>query len=333
MVFINCEVPLLIESRKKCCEVFPIIVPDRSLKSVNFYLVKRENSLSLIDAGWNNEECWNALTQVLRINGFSTKDLTEIILTHHHIDHIGLVNRIVSEHPIPVYTSPHSIPRLTRDLDFLEMRIEFYKKLYKEMGCGETAEQRIDYLIKAAIDNKDNTIQADIRAITDKSLFHFEIVEIPGHAPDQIAFLDPKENRVFAGDLLLEHISSNALVEPDYSGKRLPTLSQHIESLRKCMELNVELVYPGHGNLIKNPNELIKKRLDRVEIKGQRILELIKSGITTANDIAVTWYKDTYYNQFGLVMSEIIGHLDYLETQRKIEKQLINGVWQYKVVS
>jgi glyoxylase-like metal-dependent hydrolase (beta-lactamase superfamily II) len=323
----------LIEASKKCCEVFPIIVPDRLLKTVNFFLVKREKSLSLIDAGWNNEECWNALNHALRKNGFSLTDLTEIILTHHHIDHIGLVNRIVSKHPIPVYTSPVSIPRLKRDKDFLEMRIEFYKKLYQEMGCGETAEQRIDYLIKAVIDNKDNTIDADITAITAKSLFNFEIIEVPGHAPDQLAFLNHKEHEIFVGDLLLEHISSNALVEPDNLGKRLPTVSQQMESLRKCMELDIKLVYPGHGSLIKNPNDLIRKRLERVEIKGQRLIELIKSGVTTANDIAITWYKNVYYEQFGLVMSEIIGHLDYLEAQRKIEKKLINGVWHYKVVS
>lgn len=324
---------MLIETSNKCCEVFPIIVPDRLLKTVNFFLVKRDNSLTLIDAGWNNEECWNALNHALMKNGLTLTDLTEIILTHHHIDHIGLVNRIVSQHSIPVYTSPQSIPRLKRDKEFLEMRIEFYKKLYQEMGCGETAEQRIDYLIKAVIDNKDNTIEADISAITAKSLLNFEIIEVPGHAPDQLAFLDQKENEIFVGDLLLEHISSNALVEPDNLGKRLPTVSQQIKSLRKCMELDVKLVYPGHGNLIKNPNDLIRKRLERVELKGQRLIELIKSGMTTANDIAITWYKNVYYEQFGLVMSEIIGHLDYLETQRKIEKQLINGVWQYRVIS
>ena len=325
--------PLLIEVGKKCCEVFPVIVPDRLLKTVNFFLFKRENSLSLIDAGWNKEDCWKALNHALRNNGFSLTDLTEIILTHHHIDHIGLVNRIVSQHPIPVYTSPLSIPRLQRDKDFLEMRIEFYQKLYQEMGCGETAKDRIAYLKKAAFDNKGNTLQADIRGITSKSLFNLDIVEIAGHAPDQLAFWNQRESWLFAGDLLLEHISSNALVEPDEFGKRLPTLSQHIKSLQKCMELDVSLVYPGHGNLIKNPNDLIKKRLERTEAKCQRLIKLIKSGITTASDIAVTWYKNTYYEQFGLVMSEIIGHLDYLEMQEKIEKQLINGVWQYKVVS
>jgi glyoxylase-like metal-dependent hydrolase (beta-lactamase superfamily II) len=213
------------------------------------------------------------------------------------------------------------------------MRIEFYQKLYQEMGCGENGEHRIDYLKKAVFDNKDQTLHADLRAITANSLLNLKIIEIPGHAPDQLAFLDLRENWLFAGDLLLEHISSNALVEPDDFGNRLPTLSQHIESLRKCMELDVKLVYPGHGILIKNPNEIIMKRLGRLEAKCQRLIQLIESGITNASDIAVTWYKNTYYEQFFLVMSEIIGHLDYLEAQGKIEKQLINGVWQYNVVS
>jgi glyoxylase-like metal-dependent hydrolase (beta-lactamase superfamily II) len=325
-------VPFLIELTNKCCEVFPVIVPEpSSLKTVNFYLVKQENSLSLIDAGWNNEACWNMLHHVLELNGFALNDITEIILTHHHIDHIGLVNRIVSRHPIPVYSSPDSIPRLTRNQSFLEMRIDFYQNLYQEMGCGKTGEQRIFELRKAVVDNKGSALQADIRAITDKHLLNFTVIDIRGHAPDQLAFFDPNQNWLFAGDLLLEHISSNALVEPDAYGNRLPTLSQHLKSLEACMKMDVDTVFPGHGIIIKNPNQLILKRLDRAEIKGHRLIKLIESGITTASEIACTWYKNIYYEQFSLVMSEIIGHLDYLESQGRIEKELIYGVWHYRL--
>jgi glyoxylase-like metal-dependent hydrolase (beta-lactamase superfamily II) len=326
-------VPCLIKLNNKCYEIFPVIVPDKSsLKTVNFFLVKQEHSLSLIDAGWNNEESWNALNNVLHMNGFTVSDITEIILTHHHIDHVGLVNRIVSQHPVPVYTSPKSIPRLQRDQNFLEMRIEFYSKLYEEMGCGATGKQRIAYLKKAVSDNEENALHAEIRAITNNQLFHFTIIEIPGHAPDQLAFWDPKEKSLFAGDLVLEHISSNALVEPDDFGNRLPTLSQHVESLKKCMDLHANLVFPGHGNLINKPDEVILKKLERIETKDQRLMQLIHSGIATASEIAITWYKNTYYEQFWLVMSEIIGHLDFLESQRKIEKELIHGVWHYSIV-
>jgi glyoxylase-like metal-dependent hydrolase (beta-lactamase superfamily II) len=326
-------VPLLIELKKECCEVFPIIVPDRSsLKSINFYLVKQEHSLSLIDAGWNNEECWEALNNTLKKHGYTLKDVTEIILTHHHVDHIGLVNRITLQHPIPVYTHPDSIPRLKRDKDFLEMRMEFYAKLYQEMGCGEFGKERIAYLRNAILTNKDQALQADLFAISDKQLLNFKIIEVPGHAPDQLAFLDQKENWLFAGDLLIEHISSNALVEPDSFGKRIPSLSQHIDSLTKCLRLDVKLLFPGHGGLIEGPNPLLLKRLTRVEAKEERLIQLIKSGLSTASEIALASYKNTYYEQFGLVMSEIIGHLDYIESKRRIEKELVKGVWHYKVL-
>lgn len=322
----------MIELSNKCCEVFPVIVPERSsLKTANFYLIKHEHSLSLIDAGWNNEACWNALNDCLRLNGYTLTDLTEIILTHHHIDHIGLVNRIVSQHPIPVYTSPKSIPRLKRDQDFFAMRIEFFRNLYREMGCGGTGDKQIAYLNKVFWDNKNNFLQAEIREITEQHLFHFEIIETPGHAPDQLAFFDAKENWLFAGDLLIEHISSNALVEPDTSGNRIPTVSQHMNSLRKCMEMDVQLVFSGHGNLIENPNALILKRLARMESKDERLIELIQTGISTANELAVSFYKNIYHEQFSLVMSEIIGHLDYLEANGKISKELHHGVWHYLI--
>lgn len=315
-----------------CCEVIPIIVPDKSsLRSVNFFLVKQQQSLSLIDAGWNNKQCWNALNDELNNHGFCLRDLTEIILTHHHIDHIGLVNRITAEHPVPVYAHPDSILRLKRDRDFLEMRVEFYSQLYKEMGCGELGEHQVSYLQNAISSNQENAIQPEVSKIVDDPFMNFNIVEVPGHAPDQLAFYNEREKWVFAGDLLISHISSNALVEPDSLGRRIPSLTQHVASLKKCLALNVNVLFPGHGDVIEKPNTLIKNRLKRVENKAARLTELINAGVSTGSDIALSYYKNTYYEQFSLVMSEIIGHLDYLEVQGKIKKELVDGVWHYSV--
>jgi glyoxylase-like metal-dependent hydrolase (beta-lactamase superfamily II) len=325
------EVKILEDLKVNGCEVFPIFVPVQAgLKSINFYLIKNENSLTLIDAGINTEQCWEFLLTSLKQNNLHLQDITEIILTHHHWDHIGLVNRIVSNHPIPVYVSPLSIPRLQRDSEFLNMRVEFFSKLYQEMGCGEAGKAKVAFLRKAIDTNKDQAILTNLTEIVNDRLLQFDIIELPGHAPDQLAFYDKNRNWLFGGDFLISHISSNALVEPGSDGKRIPSLIQHIHSLKKCEHLDVELVYSGHGALIQNSSQLIKKRLNKIEDKSARILGLIESGISTGSEIAQTAYKKLYYDQFSLVMSEIIGHLDYLESMGKINKEFVKGIWHYK---
>ncbi|ARK28883.1 MBL fold metallo-hydrolase [Halalkalibacter krulwichiae] len=322
----------MIELKKKCHEVFPIFVPNRSsLKTINFFIVKTDKSLTLIDAGFNTDDCYNALTTTLKEHNLSIADFTDIVLTHHHIDHVGLVNRIVAEHPIPVYVHPRSIPRLTRDKNFLEMRIAFFTELYDTMGCKETGKRQIKFLRESIEKNKNNAISANLLPLSQHTQAGFEVIEVPGHAPDQIALYNQTSKWLFSGDLLINHISSNALVEPDENGKRMLTLIDHMNSLRKCQTMDIETVFPGHGVLIENANDLITKRLNGVEEKADKLQTLIKQGHTTANQLAQTFYKKNYDKQFSLVMSEIIGHLDYLEHEKKLTKKIVDGVWHYQV--
>ncbi|WP_343206466.1 MBL fold metallo-hydrolase [Bacillus sp. B15-48] len=318
--------------RKDECEIFPVISPAANdLRSINFYVVKYYESLILIDAGINNKTNWNALCSTLAQNDLQVTDLTAIILTHHHYDHIGLVDKIVSKNPIPVFASSEAIPRLKRDRDFLEKRIQFYNSLYRQMGCGEMGIARVRDLKQAIEQNKHQAIQADIHIITNTRLFHFDVIDVPGHAPDHIALWDNKTKWMFSGDLLIEHISSNALVEPDIDGNRIHTLAQQKESLLKCSTLNPEFLFPGHGKIIQNAKQLVKNRIDRYEEKFDRLLRFIKAGNTTANDLALAYYKKTYFNQFSLVMSEVISHLDYLEEKQRIIKEFRNGIWHYEI--
>ncbi|MGJ9383140.1 MBL fold metallo-hydrolase [Salipaludibacillus sp. CF4.18] len=322
----------MIKVKKENHEIYPIIVSNSSsLKSINFFLIKSNQSLTLIDAGLETSDCLDALVDTLNRNGLTIKDLTEIILTHHHIDHVGLVDQVVSLHPIPVYVHPVSIPRLKRDNDFLEMRIDFFANLYEQMGCDESGWKQINYLKQSLENNKHNFIQANLTPLKNNRINDFDIIHVPGHAPDQIALYDKTRNWLISGDLLINHISSNALVEPDHHGKRMFTLIDHMNSLKKCQSLPIETVFPGHGILIENPIEIIQKRLDSVVGKAVKLKTLIQQGHSTADDLAQAFYKKSYEKQFSLVMSEIIGHLDYLEVEGEIEKTFAGGVWQYSI--
>ncbi|WP_420796932.1 MBL fold metallo-hydrolase [Alkalihalobacterium alkalinitrilicum] len=314
--------------------VYPVVVPaSYGLATYNFFIVKHNQSLTLIDAGMTNDLCWQGLVATLNENGFRLDDLTEILLTHHHIDHVGLVNRITEKHPIPVYAHPLAIPRVKRDKEFLRTRIEFFEKFYQEMNCGEAGEQQVQHL-KASIEkNAHQKIISDIIPLQEgMKIFDFTVKEVPGHAPDQIAFVDERRKWCFAGDHLIKHISSNALVEPDLLGNRIYSLWEYKKSLTNCLDLDVDFVFTGHGEWIDNPSQLIEMRLDRIEKKSKKIKDLIYDGITTGSELAQHLYQRQYKNQFSLVMSEVVGHLDALEVDGQIEKQMLDGVWYYHTV-
>lgn len=313
-------------------KIYPIIVPTRSsLKSFNFYLWRINDHLTLIDAGVNSPKCWSALKETLYENGFDLNDLDQILITHNHEDHVGLIDHIVSKYDIPVYVPKQSIHRLKRDKQFFQKRIEFFEKLYREMGCGEEAQLQIMKLKDTFQKHDNRKIQADLIPIEDNTFSNLDSIQTPGHSPDHIVFYNNERKCLFGGDLLINHISSNALVEPNCKGERLFTVIQYERSLQKCLEIDVDVIYPGHGKSIHNPKELIKSRVEGIKWKADRILMNIANGNRTASQLGLTMYKSKYTTQFSLVMSEIIGHLDYLEACDQVKKELHNGVWHYFV--
>lgn len=314
--------------------IYPITIPTNSdLRSFNFFIVEGSKGLTLIDAGINHEACWQQFLQTLQCHQFLLEDINEIILTHSHEDHIGLIPRIIEKHNIPVYVHAEAIPRLKREKSFFEQRTSFYERLYREMGCGTEGEQRVQQLKNIVIEKQNEGLRADYRTLSENDyIINRKVIETPGHAPDHIALIDERNNVMLGGDHLIAHISSNALIEPYMNGERRKTVLEYVESLQKCLTYDIDYCYSGHGEQITNPHLLIHKRLKGIERKAEKFLSYVSEAEKTASEIARHFYPDKYYTQFSLVMSEVIGHLDYLEEKNKVEKGMENRVWQYKTV-
>ncbi|WP_141334210.1 MBL fold metallo-hydrolase [Paenibacillus sp. tmac-D7] len=300
---------------------------------VNVLVIERNGKLTLIDAGINTDEAFAILQSSLGNLGYSLTDLERIVLTHHHPDHIGLINRIAERCKIPVLAHPLAVPRLTRDPEYLSFRCDFFDTLYREMGCGELGAQRIEQMKRSMVENKHEKVTAEIIEVDEggniQGLDSLEPIYAPGHSPDHLMFYDRQRKVMAAGDHLLPKISSNALVEPDIDGNRLPSLALYRESLLKCRELAADIVFPGHGEAFGQHAALIDSRLSRMDEKADRVKELIKLRAKTPFELAKEMYPTEYRRQFTFVMSEVIGMLDYMETNLQIEKVFSNHVWSY----
>lgn len=311
--------------------VIPLEVPTTDfLKSVNFYLVQMDGETLLIDAGYDHESHWEHLQQSLQKQGVKLTDLTAILLTHHHIDHIGLVHRISKQTDIPVYVHPYALPRLKGDPEFLYRSYLFFRHLFEKLDTGDFGREQVEKRYRRQMENKRTALDWNVKALEHKQLFGFDIVEIPGHAPDQVGFYLPEEDIIFVGDLLIDHLRSNAFVEPDFDGKRIPALQQHIDSLKKIIALNPKIAFSGHGKVMEEPAKLAERRLTAIEAKAESFLSLIEQGFSTGREIAMKRHPDKYDKIFSTLMSDAMSFLDYMEARKMIVKKEKNGIWEWE---
>jgi glyoxylase-like metal-dependent hydrolase (beta-lactamase superfamily II) len=318
--------------RQQTYTIYPVIQPGiyPTLKTINFYLIKRPEGLVLIDAGVDADDCMERLEDTLKQAGADLGDLDAILLTHHHEDHVGLVPRILKNRDIPVYAHRDAVPRLRLDREFLEMRLAFFKQLYIEMGGGGRGAERFAKMEQTIRDSAQNAIRNEIIEIGEGDrVFGFEVIETPGHSPDCITFLDTDGRTAFTGDVLIEGSSVNAIIDPAMNGSRLPSVSQQRRSLERLAGLGADVLYTGHHEPVRNTHKLVRDRISRMDRKCEKLIGLIGSGVTVPAKITEAYYKELYRTQFPLVMSEIIGHLDYLEEQGKVTKTMEDGVWNY----
>jgi len=312
--------------------VYAIEAPSNAaLRTINFYLVDHDGALCLVDAGMDNDACWDTFTMVMQELDYAIADLASVILTHHHPDHVGLVHRIRERNPkLKVYAHPLAIPYLTQDRSFLTNRLSFFEKLYRSMDGMPEAERQMERW-RASIDEQEPfRLSGDIDCVRDgDSILDCAVLDVPGHAPDHVLLHDPLRKWAFAGDLVIEHMSTNAVIEPDANGRLLPTVTQQIASLKRCLSLDVNLLFTGHGTVIREPQAAIESKLTRIEQKMERMMSFIRDGYATAGSIVRTYARDTLDKQYFLVISEVVGMLDHLERTGHVVSRLKNGVYHY----
>ena len=69
-------------------------IPNNPLENTNIYLIQGDKNYTLIDTGWDSNTAFNSINRQLAEVGVGLPDIGQIIITHAHFDHFGLVGRI-----------------------------------------------------------------------------------------------------------------------------------------------------------------------------------------------------------------------------------------------
>jgi glyoxylase-like metal-dependent hydrolase (beta-lactamase superfamily II) len=310
--------------------VYSVTVPTPfAVGPVNIYIIIKENKSMMVDAGPNTEEAWHELQEAFAELDLNPDNLDAIVLTHHHPDHTGLIHHFKKD--IPIYGHWRLGPWLTQDPNFAEKYKRFFRDLSIKMGVPREHLGKAPSIDRYLKFGGKGTLHTSLDEGDSVPGFEeWTVVYTPGHAYSHIGLLR-NDGLFIAGDVLLENISSNAIIEPPYNDSESApyTLLQYRKSLEKCLSLTITKVLPGHGQAFDYDDIFVTDKLQSQEERRNEIYKLIKEGKSTTLEIGMTMFKGVWKHQLDLVLSEVQGHLDWLITDGIVTIKEQNGVWIY----
>lgn len=314
-----------------------IPLPNSPLRYLNVYVVKTNEGNLLVDTGFNKPECYDALLMGLRELNIDMNQ-TILFLTHLHLDHIGLVEKI-------------KLPK-TR----LIMGAEDYRYLGQIIN-GDILERfterfmlegfpKISDLEQKSLNqtiNYSSEMLFDAILLKDGESFYignyeYECVFTPGHTPGNTCLYMKKEKIMFLGDHVLFNISPNIIFWPNIRD----SLSNYLKSLEKLETYDILFALPAHRE-----NEIdVYERIKQLKMHHFERIETVYNIVKLKNKLnayeiasQLEWFmRGKSWNEFPksqkvFAVGETIAHLDYLIECNRIEKFKETSVFVYAVKS
>ncbi|UJA20216.1 MBL fold metallo-hydrolase [Thermoleophilia bacterium SCSIO 60948] len=292
---------------------------------VNCYLVEGlggEDGLTLFDTGPNSGKALDELETQLNELGHAVEDLDLVVITHQHIDHLGLVDVVRRRADCEVAVIDVAVDYVENFGADAERDDEHSAALMLHYGIPEDIVTALR-AVTGSFRSWGAATQIDRPLSDGGTLGRWDIALRPGHSPSDTTFWDPGERILIAGDHLIAHISSNPLLARplDGSNRRVKSLLNYIDSMKRTRELpEGALVLPGHGNPITDHRSLIDERLAGHERRAAKIERLIRERSRTPYELAQAIWGNVAVTQAFLTLSEVIGHVDLLELDGRVRE-------------
>ncbi len=299
-----------------------IPLPGSPLKAINSYVIKNRERNLIIDTGWNQEVCMQAMQAGLKELGVDTKK-TDFFITHLHADHFGLVSYLDTDTSKIYFNQPDANRfksgfRLDAFLNFARLNgypeNELQKALQSHPGLKFRAKESLTFHILK---------EGDIVSIGD---YGFKCIETPGHTWGHMCLYEPDRKIFVSGDHILNDITPNIQLWSD----EWNPLKEYLASLDRVYQLDIDLVLPGHRGIFKNCKERIQELKRHHQNRLDEIVSILGKGKMNAFRVAskMTWdiVSDSWdlfpVSQKWFATGEAIAHLKYLKENGVIRSEM-----------
>lgn len=210
----------------------------------------------------------DALLSALRAEG---RTLAGVLVTHHHVDHIGYAEALREAHGIPIYAHPQTATRLDFEIDH-----EIDDGWTLELGDGHT----------------------------------IEAVHTPGHAPGHLLVWDRKTGIAHAGDLVAgEGTILVDVRDGGDMAVYLDSLRRMAARVRADPSGSVRFV-PAHGPVLEDPVAVLEHYVAHRLAREDKVRRAVIEGAhRTFIGILASVYADTPKRLWPLAGLALEAHL------------------------
>lgn len=226
-------------------DVFEVRVPFENISTndTNCYIVRDGDDALVIDTGAPSDEGFAILDDALSELSVDRARL-RFFLTHLHLDHAGLVDRIALP-GAKLYVSP---------VDFEAVRASRAASSYDAARRAFVAEGvspsdasgYARYAVEPRLfDASRLTLVPSCEGdVVEVGRWRLRVVETPGHTPGHLALYEPESRLLFGGDHVLFVISPSIALFPGGADG----LQAYLDSLAKVRRLGVKRLFVSHGD-------------------------------------------------------------------------------------
>ena len=256
------------------------------------YILGTDN-LIVIDPGPENNQHFKSIMDYV-----GKRTVTDIIITHSHVDHSPLSRRLKNE------TGASIIGFGSAD----EARTSFMKKLSSSLDLG--GEEGIDQgliLDEKVIDKQ----------ILNKNDYTIEVIHTPGHLSNHICLSIKEKKALFSGDHVMGWATT--LISPPDGD-----LGSFMKSLEKLSKRDEQVYYPGHGKPVKDPKQMVLAQITHRRDREIQILKSISQISRTPAEIVEEVYIGLNPMLKPAAVRNVLAHLIDLYEREKVSVDIFS---------